>query len=277
MGKIVRGAHMVEKAYAVGIPEERPLPEAAEEHRELGLEGVEDGEDDRLGSDAPEARVEVIDWDALRAEASAALERAKGSAREILEGAFRTASALLEQARGERDAIAEAARSEGREAGREEGIARVDAEINELLTLLHGLIEAVREDRDRFLRSAEPELVRLALGAAERVVHHEIAQYDQFVVETVRAALARAVGRNDITIRVNPDDMEVMRAYRERLLAAGDFEHLRLIEDQRVDRGGAMLESDSGTIDAKITTQIREVRGALVPADDMPEITATAI
>lgn len=276
MGKIVRGARMVEKAYAVGMPEERIVPEAPELHGELGSEGLEDGEEDRFPSEPLEARIEVIDWEALRAEASVALERAKGSAREILEGAFRTASSLLEQARGEREAIVEAARSEGHEAGRQEGIARVDSEINELLTLLHSLIEAVREDRDRFLRSAEPELVRLALGASERIVHHEIAQNDQFVVETVRAALTRALGRNDITIRVNPEDMEVMRAYRERLLAAGDFEHLRLIEDQRVDRGGAMLESDSGTIDAKITTQLREVRGALVPAGDLPEITATA-
>ncbi len=267
---------MVERAYAVGMPEDRLHPEAPQLHGELEADGATDEEEDRLSAEAQEARVEVIDWEALRAEASAALERAKGSAREILEGAFRTASSLLEQAREEREAIAEAARSEGREAGRQEGIARVDAEINELLTLLHALIEAVREDRDRFLRSAEPELVRLALGASERIVHHEIAQNDQFVVETVRAALTRALGRNDITIRVNPEDMEVMRVYRERLLAAGDFEHLRLIEDQRIDRGGAMLESDSGTIDAKITTQLREVRGALVPADDLPEITATA-
>ncbi len=267
---------MVEKAYAVGIPEERHVLDVPEEQHDPGFDSVEEVGEDRLVAESHERHVEVIDWEALRAEASAALERAKESAREILEGAFRTAGALLEQARGERDAIAEAARGEGREAGRQEGIARVDAEINELLTLLHSLVEAVREDRDRFLRGAEPELVRLALGASERIVHHEIAQDDQFVVETVRAALTRAVGRNDITIRVNPEDMEVMRAYRERLLAAGDFEHLRLIEDQRVDRGGAMLESDSGTIDAKITTQLREVRGALVPADDLPEITATA-
>jgi len=276
MGKIVRGARIVGEAYRVGVPDARPLEEPTVASPDLLRDADEGADEAALRAESPQHPVEVIDWESLRTEATAALERAKSSSREILEGAFRTASSLLEQARRDRDAIAEAARSEGHEAGRQEGIARVDAEMNELLGLLHGIIEAVREDRDRFLRSAEPELVRLALGASERIVHHEISQNDQFVVETVRSALTRVLARNDITIRVNPEDMAVMREYRERLLAAGDFEHLRLIEDQRIDRGGALLESDSGTIDAKITTQLREVRSALVPADDLPEITATA-
>lgn len=276
MGKIVRGARIVEEAYRVGVPDTREVLAPADESDDLAFAAAEGASDADLHAPAPAPTVDVIDWDALRSEATAALERAKSSAREILEGAFRTASSLLDQARRDRDAIAEAARAEGHEAGRQEGIARVDAELNELLGLLHGIIDAVREDRDRFLRSAEPELVRLALGAAERIVHHEISQNDQFVVETVRSALTRAMARSDISIRVNPEDMAVMREYRERLLAAGDFEHLRLIEDQRIDRGGAVLESDSGTVDAKIATQLREVRGALIPADELPEITATA-
>ncbi len=276
MGKIVRGARIVEEAYRVGVPDTREVLAAVDESNDPAFAAAEEAGDADLHAAAPAPTVDVIDWDALRSEATAALERAKSSAREILEGAFRTASSLLDQARRDRDAILEAARAEGHEAGRQEGIARVDAELNELLGLLHGIIDAVREDRDRFLRSAEPELVRLALGAAERIVHHEISQNDQFVVETVRSALTRAMARSDISIRVNPEDMAVMREYRERLLAAGDFEHLRLIEDQRIDRGGAVLESDSGTVDAKIATQLREVRGALIPADEFPEITATA-
>uniref|UniRef100_E6Q199 Putative flagellar biosynthesis protein FliH n=1 Tax=mine drainage metagenome TaxID=410659 RepID=E6Q199_9ZZZZ len=276
MGKIVRGARLVEEAYRVGVPDARIVGELAEESTAPSLDAADEVGETELRAVPQEPTIEVIDWESLRTEATAALERAKNSAREILEGAFRTASSLLDQGRREREAIAEAARGEGHEAGRQEGIARVDAEMNELLGLLHGIIDAVREDRDRFLRSAEPELVRLALGASERIVHHEISQNDQFVVETVRSALTRAVARNDITIRVNPEDMAVMREYRERLVAAGDFEHLRLIEDQRIDRGGAVLESDSGTVDAKIATQLREVRSALVPSDELPEITATA-
>lgn len=276
MGKIVRGARIVEEAYRVGVPDARIVGELSEESTAPSLDEADEVGETELRAVPQEPTIEVIDWESLRTEATAALERAKNSAREILEGAFRTASSLLDQGRREREAIAEAARGEGHEAGRQEGIARVDAEMNELLGLLHGIIDAVREDRDRFLRSAEPELVRLALGASERIVHHEISQNDQFVVETVRSALTRAVARNDITIRVNPEDMAVMREYRERLVAAGDFEHLRLIEDQRIDRGGAVLESDSGTVDAKIATQLREVRSALVPSDELPEITATA-
>jgi hypothetical protein len=44
---------------------------------------------------------------------------------------------------------------------------------------------------------------------------------------------------------------------------------MRVIEDQRVDRGGVILETDAGSIDAKISTQLAQVRKILHIADDV--------
>ena len=59
-------------------------------------------------------------------------------------------------------------------------------------------------------------------------------------------------------MRVNPADIERMREHRDELLALGDVKNIRVIEDQRVDRGGVVVETDGGTIDAKISTQLNE-------------------
>jgi flagellar assembly protein FliH len=84
-----------------------------------------------------------------------------------------------------------------------------------------------------------------------------------------RAAIARIVDREQITVRVNPADIEQMREHRDELLALGDVKTMRVIEDQRVDRGGVILETDSGSVDAKISTQLTEVRKILHIVDDV--------
>jgi hypothetical protein len=51
---------------------------------------------------------------------------------------------------------------------------------------------------------------------------------------------------------------------------------MRVIEDQRVDRGGVVLETDGGSIDAKISTQLTEVRKILQIVDDVVLIQPSA-
>src|SRR5262249_50298598 len=116
---------------------------------------------------------------------------------------------------------------------------------------------------------AEPELVKLAMAIAERIVHTEVAENKHVIVENVRSALTRLVNREVVTLRLNPTDLETIRQYRDSILAASDVEHLRIVEDQRVDRGGVVVETEAGTIDAKIATQLREAKRALLTDDSI--------
>jgi flagellar assembly protein FliH len=70
-----------------------------------------------------------------------------------------------------------------------------------------------------------------------------------------------------VTVRVNPADIDTMRQHRDKLMAMNDIDNLRVIEDQRVDRGGVVIETEAGTIDAKISTQLREARRLLAVED----------
>jgi flagellar assembly protein FliH len=106
--------------------------------------------------------------------------------------------------------------------------------------------------------------VRLAMTIAERIVHEQISVDPNVVLDNVRQALTRLVGREVVTLRVNPADLDTIRAHRDSIAGANDVEHLRVVEDQRVDRGGVVVETDAGTIDAKVSTQIREARRTLL-------------
>jgi len=210
-----------------------------------------------------------IDFAALEAQAQAIIDEAGRSAQALVDGAERRAAQLLDDATRRAQTLAEQARRDGHEAGYANAVEEVQASMAAMIATLGEIVEAARAERHVLLASAEPELVRLAVGIAERVLHQQIALDNGVVVEMARAAIARIVDRERITVRVNPADIEQMRGHRDELLALGDVKNMRVIEDQRVDRGGVILETDAGSIDAKISTQLAEVRKILHIADDV--------
>jgi flagellar assembly protein FliH len=191
------------------------------------------------------------------------------SADEIIAQAHERAATIAADAERASAAAQDEARRAGREAGYTSGIDEANAAMVGMIDTMRELIDATRAARATLLRRAEPELVRLAVGIAERVLHQQIALDHGVVVEMAKAAIARIVDRENITVRVNPVDVERMREHRDELLALGDVKTMRVIEDQRVDRGGVILETDGGNVDAKISTQLSEVRKILHIVDDI--------
>lgn len=210
-----------------------------------------------------------IDFEAIAAQAQDVLDNAMRSADEIVAQAHERAAEIAADAQRAAVAASDEARRAGREAGYAAGVDEANAAMVSMIDTLRELVESVRNERHALLRTAEPELVRLAVGIAERVLHQQIALDHGVVVEMAKAAIARIVDRENITVRVNPVDVERMREHRDELLALGDVKTMRVIEDQRVDRGGVILETDGGNVDAKISTQLSEVRKILHIVDDI--------
>lgn len=280
MGKIVRGAKLIKEAYVVAVPEIEIEPERAYSNGELddrfaaaGESLAFDDEGPLLAGDAydDEPAEPPIDVEAVRADARALVERASADAEAMLRNAADRAKQLVADANARVAAIESQARATGHEEGVTAGRAAGHAELEEDISAIHELIANARAQRNAIIEGAEPELVRLAMSVAERIVYDHVAIDPNVVLENVRHALARIVGREIVTLRVNPADLEILREYRERTAANNDVEHLRIIEDQRVDRGGVVVETDAGTIDAKVSTQLREARRALIDDDSIPQ------
>lgn len=275
MGKVIKGSTVSEERYTVKIPALVIVaPPPADD------DGGSFDEWEALAPSAPPPPVEpappAIDFAALEAQAQAILDDAARDAQALIDSAQQRANNLLMDAEKLAQAQSVEASRQGREDGYAAGVTEAQAAMSDMLATMRGLIEATRSERHALLGSAEPELVRLAVGIAERVLHQQIALDHGVVVEMARAAIARLVDRETITVRVNPADVEQMRGHRDELLALGDVKTMRVIEDQRVDRGGVILETDAGSIDAKISTQLTEVRKILHIVDDVVVQSAAA-
>ncbi len=181
-----------------------------------------------------------------RAEARRILAEAETGARELRESAEQLARELRE-----------AAYEEGREAA--------------LLEFTQLLLEA-RERRDAALASAERDLLRLAVKIAEKIIGREVERDGGgALADIVSTALRHARQNESLTVRVNPSDMPSVEAHRARLDPAGRARFLDLVSDPRVRPGGCIIESESGTVDAQLDTQLRVLERALLsraPGED---------
>jgi len=214
----------------------------------------------------------------LRRQADRVLASAHTQAAEILDAARaeaqRQAAEALEAARraGHEQGV-----PEGREAGRAEAFEDAQARFAEqhgsLVAALSGALEQLDADRRALMVSAQRELIELALAIAERVVKAHVA----CDAEAVRANLAEAIElaghRRDVTVRVHPDDCATAEQFAAGLgRPEAPRGHVTVTADAAVARGGCVVTTDHGEIDARLETQLARIAEALLPttaaADD---------
>ena len=178
-------------------------------------------------------------------------------AREIVLRAEAQAREILDEARSHCAVIEEEARIKGLAKGRGEAAAQIREELDQL----RERAEAMEREREEFYRAAEPELAQLSVEIARKVLKQEINQNPEAVIEVVRDTLRR-VKEKDVRIRVNPEDAALVRSRRDSFTdftgAAGDLE---VLGDRRVGRGGCIVETPGGSLDARLDPQLDIIEG----------------
>jgi len=176
--------------------------------------------------------------------------------------------AALARAEAEADRIRAAAREEGLAAGRAEALAAAVPAAAALDAALAGLQEAQAVTAERYERDA----LALALQLAEKVVGGAIAAEPERVLEAIRGALRGIVERERVTVLVNPEDLELVVAAMDDVRASlGGIAHCDVQAERRITRGGALVRTPDGDVDAGLETKLARaaevVEAALAGAD----------
>lgn len=202
----------------------------------------------------------------------ALIEEAEAKAKEIIAAAQQQARQLMaqagdkiKQAQAEAAQAAEAAKEQARQQGMEEG--KIEGHrlckqgyVDMMLQARDLYCQAIQE-RQKLIDSTEPELARLAISIAEKIIGEEIHNSGDVIMGVVKEALGDMKDREDVRIRVSPDDYHIVNADRTALsqMVEGlkDFE---LVIDSKVEAGGCIIETNLGNIDARLSTQLQAIR-----------------
>jgi flagellar biosynthesis/type III secretory pathway protein FliH len=162
-------------------------------------------------------------------------------------------------------AIEREARERGFAFGEREAREAMRPRVEARLSQLAATIETIAGLRAAVLRHSERDLVKLAVAIAERVVRREIQGDRDLILQMAHAAVER-LGTVDIaTIHVNPDDLSAMSPRLDEYRGTGP---VRLVADTRIAPGGCLIVSDTGTVDAAIDAQFKEIHTALLGGVD---------
>jgi flagellar biosynthesis/type III secretory pathway protein FliH len=174
---------------------------------------------------------------------------ARERARAQLSAAEEEAARLRQAVEAERSEVLRAAAL----AGLEEGKAHAATALAE--------VAAAREAR---LASLEDEVAEVALAVARRILGRVLEERPEWVVELARSGLLAARARREVALRVHPDDAPLLRAETPRLAALLErAPGLAVREDPRVERGGVVVETEAGRVDARVDAQLALLERAL--------------
>lgn len=180
-------------------------------------------------------------------------------------------------------AITAEARAKGVQEGYQAGLAKGHREAFELfqnqaderMAQFEGLLAAFEGAKAEIFRANERFLMELVFRVARTVALKEVAEDREYVVRLCRELLERIGARDNIRIRLHPDDAGTALLLKPALEQTfGALGNLTVEPSELVRRGGCIVETEWNEIDASLDTQFEGIHAALLGRE--PELGARA-
>jgi flagellar assembly protein FliH len=146
--------------------------------------------------------------------------------------------------------------AQGERAGLEAGGKRAEA----MLRRVAQTLEELGGLRQTLIHETERQMVQLSLTLARRVVHREVSLDPELAAALAHVALEKLGTTTPATIRLNPEDYTIVAQDGERWGGVA----VSVVPDPSIARGGCLVESDFGCVDATIERQFDELSRALL-------------
>ena len=196
---------------------------------------------------------------------------AESQAQEIIKEAEAKAREIVAQGEVEKQKTVGNAYKEGYDKGSEDGYKEGQSEVNRLIERLHIINEKTLDKRQEIL---EQQIVELVLLIARKVVKVISETQRNVVMQNVLQSLRRVKGRGDVTIRVNLADVGLTSEHTKEFMdAVESIKSITVAEDSSVEKGGCIIETDFGAIDARISSQLNELEQKILEISPIKTVT----
>lgn len=186
---------------------------------------------------------------------------------EILRRTLDEAEEIRAKAVAEAGAIRESSRQQGYKEGYATGYADGLKRATPVIDSFASLVRELTEAREKFYSNSESEMVELVINVAHVALGDQIEKNPSLIRHVIKNAVRKLQAREEMTIRVNPLDIEEAEKVRAEIIKeVEDIEKVSFKGDPLVSRGGCMLDTNMGSIDARVETQLEAMRESLLTA-----------
>jgi flagellar assembly protein FliH len=171
---------------------------------------------------------------------------------------------LLERSQQEKE---EAYRN-GYSDGLQMGLAKGREESTKICAQFRQLMDDIRSQREDIFRQAELEIVELAYAIARKVISVHAEKKPEILLDSARRAAKLLKDRSNLVLRVASEQESFIKENLEELYRIDDaIRRISIETDRRVKPGGCILETESGNVDARIETELRNIEDSLRKAN----------
>lgn len=194
---------------------------------------------------------------------------ASEEAERMLQDAQEQIDRWWQEQREQDEHLTEALRAQGFQQGFEEGRAQAERDlqvkIEEMMKEAQAVLQEAYVAKEQIIQEAEPFLVELACGIAEKVIDKQLTVEPEQTIELIRQSLSRKREQGQIALCVAPDQFSFVQAAREELALSIDSQaELQILPDATVRDKGCVIRSSFGSVDARIDTQLAEIKKELI-------------
>lgn len=146
-----------------------------------------------------------------------------------------------------------------------EGVEFQKKELSPVLDAISAMtIKIPRIEKD-IIAKAEEHIVKLALAIAERIINQEVATSKEVILGVLKGVLKNISETEGMKIRLNPQDFRhIMEVRKDFLQSVDGVRNVVFEEDVSIKRGGAVVETMFGEVDARLESQLKEIREAML-------------
>ncbi|MCP3163880.1 FliH/SctL family protein [Myxococcus qinghaiensis] len=182
---------------------------------------------------------------------------ARQGAQGILEEAHREKERILAEAQREREELL----VKTREQGRQEGLAQATE-----------IILRAKMQAGELLGTYEKDIIALGLRVGEKIIGRSLEKDPDLMLELCASAIDNLRSARAMTLRVHPKTAAVLRAKKPVLMELiGRAVDLAIKEDPEVAPVGCIVQTEFGTVDAQLPTQLEMLQNVLLPDQNGPK------
>lgn len=156
-------------------------------------------------------------------------------------------------------------KQQGFDQGFKEGIHQAHHDYSSKIKLAQEILEKAYEEKQDIIKESEPFVIELSVQIASKIIQKELETKPNVLIHMIKQNLIYSNERSMISICVNPDDFTYVQNQRNQLLESleGQIE-VKILPEQSIEKGGCVIRTSYGSIDARIDVQLKEIKQALL-------------
>lgn len=167
---------------------------------------------------------------------------------------------IVKQAQEKAGLLEQEAYEKGFAQGEKDGLDLGEKKAVKVIENLENLFNEISRLKGNMVTRYEKEILELIFAIAGKVIHRQIGFDETVVKETVTKALYLATDKSKIVLKVSPQDFEYIESVRPEFFTQySELKSLTVTHDPSITRGGCLLETPYGDVDARVETQLEKI------------------